>query len=584
MSATPLKRKRIAVFPGSRWHTESRLLASLAELYPIDFVPESESGFERMDGALFFSEEGTQAEQAFERGVSSFLFDGASPRVALSANATVSFSSHPRLHAAFRNAQIPLGSASTAAKLNPADPEITLASYDSLNLWLFRSSGKAELHRTAIEPSHLRDDQLLWAYLRPDNWVALFPLMHFLRRVTAKADWSPAPTQACFMFDDPNLHSVRYGHLDFLQVARECLAHKYHVAVATIPLDAWYAAPNVVELFHKYTGLLSLLIHGNDHVANELARERSPDEALRVLAQALKRMDRFERRTRLSVGRVIAPPHGGCSESMLAQMLRLPFEGVCTSVGSLAHSYQGSFPLHFGLSPVSFLAGEFPMLRRWDLHYGLVPLRLAAFLGQPIIPYGHHGDCAGGVGQLAEVADTVNGWGPATWTDPVSILRGHYRTKRDGELLHVQMWSRRVHVTVPEGVSHVMVHAPVRGDSSEACEVTAARSAVDAQVCAPGVPIRVAPSTVLELSISRRLSVDPAGVSRPRYRVWPTIRRTLAIGRDRLTPILRSVRASTAARLSGEVSGREKALGLRPAGLLRTTGDGDRRRAEEPQN
>jgi hypothetical protein len=277
-----------------------------------------------------------------------------------------------------------------------------------------------------------------------------------------------------------------------------------------------------------------------------LGREHSPDEALRVLAQALKRVHRFERRTGLRIGTVIAPPHGRCSESMLAQMLRLPFEGVCTSVGALLHSYQGDLPLHFGLSPVSLLAGGFPMLRRWDLHYGLAPLRLAAFLGQPIISYGHHQDCADGLGHLAEIAETVNSWGCTTWTDPESILRGHYRTKRDGELLHVQMWSRRVHVRVPEDVSSVMVHVPLRDDACQVREVTGGWSVVDPEACAAGVPIRVAPSTVLDLNISSRCSVDPASVGRPRYRVWPVMRRTLAIGRDRLTPILRSVRASTA--------------------------------------
>jgi hypothetical protein len=551
VSPIPLQRKRIAVFPASRWQAESRLLASLAELYPVDFLRGNDIAWQSMDAAIFFPEAWGLSEAIFERGVSSFRFACPGRGITLAPKASITFSHDAVLHPAFRGAQMPVGRETDIGELSTSDPEVPLAHYGTATVWQFRAEGRAELHTSAVAPPELRGEQLLWSWLRPDNWVALFPLMHFLRRVTLKTDWSPPPTRACFMFDDPNLHSLRYGHLNFPRVARECLAHTYHVAVATIPLDTWYAAPAAVALFRRNRECLSLLIHGNDHIANELARERSSEEALRVLAQALKRVDRFERRTGLTVGRIIAPPHGGCSESTLAQMVRLPYEGVCTSVGSLAHSYQGSFPIHFGLSPVSFLGGV-PTLRRWDLHYGLAPLRIAAFLGQPIIPYGHHQDCAGGVEVLAKVADTVNSWGPTRWTDPVSILRGQYRTKRDGELLHVQMWSRRVQVRVPEGVSYLIVHVPFRNDASVVCEVAGTCGFANSEACAAGVPVRVVPSTMLGISISSHRAVDPANVGRPRYRVWPAIRRTLTIGRDRLTPILWSVRSSTATGISAE--------------------------------
>lgn len=543
MSATRSQRKCVAVFPSSRWETESRLLATLAILFPVDFVRGGDIAQQHLDAAILFQEAEGLSGAMLERGVSSFRFVRPGRDTPLPANEVVTFSHNAVIHPALREAQIPVGAETCIAELSICDAEVPLAWHGSAKLWQCRAEGNVEQHTSAIAPPELRGEELLWSWLRPDNWVALLPLMHFLRRVTVDAEWSPAPTQACFMFDDPNLHSVRYGYLDFLQVARECLAHKYHVAVATIPLDTWYAAAAAVELFRRHRDCLSLLIHGNDHVANELARELSPDKALRLLAQALKRVDRFERRTGLTVGRVIAPPHGGCSESMVAQMLRLPFEGVCTSVGSLVRSYEGSLPLEFGLSPVSFLAREFPMLRRWDLRYGLAPLRIAAFLGQPLITYGHHGDCAGGIGRLAEVADSVNSWGPTTWADPASILRSRYRTKREGELLHIQMWSRHVQVTIPEGVSYLMVHVPFSDVPCQTSQMSAASIVVDPEAGAAEVPLRVVPSTVLDVKISSRRPVDPVSVGPPCRRVWPAIRRTLAIGRDRLTPVLRSVRA-----------------------------------------
>ncbi len=531
-----IQHKLIAVFPEASRHFRRRLLDSLAELYPIDFVPPDRAGFK---AAIFFSQEGMRAEQAFERGVSSFVFEDASGGVPLAADASVSFSNHAALHPAFRSVRIPLGKAAAAAELKPGESDSKLASHDSLGLWLFRSNGEAELHTTAFGPPDLEDGELLWLHLQPQDWLSLLPLLHFLRRVTADMDWSPAPQQASFIFDDPNLHALRYGYLDFTKLAREADEHNYHAALATVPLDAWYAARKPVELFHQCPQRLSLLIHGNNHVKNELAQEYGDGEALRTLAQALRRIGGLERRTGLKVSRVVAAPHGVCSEFTIAQMMRLPLEGACVSAGPMVRSNpKMSWPLSFGLSPVCVMAGGFPVIRRFHLRYGLLFLRFAAFLGQPIVPYGHHEDCADGLRGLAEIADTVNSWGRTSWADLESVIRSHCRTKRDGDSLHVEMCARRARVMVPDGVSHVVVDRQATSEADGDGALTAVSAGMRPETWALGVPNQVTPSTVLNLSISSPGSVDPASVGRPSYRLWPPVRRMLAIGRDRVRPIL----------------------------------------------
>lgn len=258
MTVVPIRRKRIGVFPRSAFQSESRLLASLAQLYSVDFFREGETGFDRMDAAIFFSEDGALAKRAFERGVSSFVFRRSPTRIELHANATVTFFGHTILHPAFRNARIPLGGVTESAELNPAEGDSTLASLDSRKLWLFRSNGRAELHTVGTELPSLQSDQLLWQHLRPDGWLAPLPLLHFVRHVTAGIDWSSAPQCACFIFDDPNLHSARYGYLDYARLAAHARVHKYHVAIATVPLDAWYAGPKAVEVFRTHSECLSL--------------------------------------------------------------------------------------------------------------------------------------------------------------------------------------------------------------------------------------------------------------------------------------------------------------------------------------
>ena len=547
MTVSPLGRKRLGVFPRSAFQSESRLLASLAQLYPVEFSPEGETGFDQMDAAIFFSDEEALASRAFERGVSSFLFRSSRGKIGLAANTCVSFSGHTSLHPAFRNARIPLGSATKAAELNGAEGDSTLDSNNSLNLWVLRSTSRAELHAVATEVPSLQSGRLLWQDLRPDGWFAAFPLLQFVRRVTTGVDWSPATQQACFIVDDPNLHSVRYGYIDFAGLAFHARGHNYHVAIATVPLDAWYAGRKAIDIFHRHNECLSLVIHGNDHLRNELGCDYSEGDAVRMLAQALRRTVQLEHRTGLRVERVIAPPHGGCSNSVLAQAARLPIEGVCTSAEPLARCQNWtSLPLNFGLLPAWFGLGACPVIRRWDLAYGLMPLRLAAFLSQPIIAYGHHQDCAQGFGPLAEIASVVNSWAQTNWTSLETILRGNYRTMRDNELMHVQMCSRSINVPIPENVSHLAVHVPGEVESVHGL-ISVSSSHDQALEFTPGVPFRVTGPGELRLRIRSRDHIDPAAVGRPAYRLWPPVRRALSIGRDRLMPILRKFPSSSAA-------------------------------------
>lgn len=540
MTVSPFERKRVGIFPRSRFQSESRLLASLKRLYPVDFSPEGEVGFDQLDAAVFFSDENMLSSRAFAQGISSFVFRRSSKTIGLEANASVCFSDHNILHPAFRKARITLGRASQAAELNPTEGDSTLASCDWLRLWLFRSNGRAELHTVATELPSV--ENLLWEHLRPDGWLASLPLLYFLRRVTADIGWSTAPQHACFIFDDPNLHTAGYGYLDYASLAAHARVHNYHVAIATVPLDAWYAGRRAVDVFRGNRERLSLLIHGNDHTRNELGCAYTDGDALRRLAQALRRVAHFERKTGLRVERVIAPPHGGCSESVLEQAPRVAIEALCTSAVPLVRCLKWTrLPLDFGLLPAWLGPGYCPVIRRWDLVYGLTPLRLAAFLGQPLIAYGHHQDCAGGFGQLAEIAHQVNTWSETTWSNVETILRGNYRIKRDAELMHVQMWSRHVHVPVPEGVSHVSVHS-----ESVQEPILVASNDGPAQECTPGVPFRVSCPGSLQLRMRSSEAIDPVTVRPPAYRVWPSVRRTLSMGRDRLLPVVRNFRPSVA--------------------------------------
>ena len=129
--------------------------------------------------------------------------------------------------------------------------------------------------------------------------LAAVALIHFLRAVSAPAGWRPPPLRATMHFDDPNLRWRSYGFINYGELLEHADAHGYHVAMATIPLDAGRPSRAAAALFRERPDRLSLVFHGNDHVKGELhgaqGRRRrhrgggagaAPDRALRAPRRA----------------------------------------------------------------------------------------------------------------------------------------------------------------------------------------------------------------------------------------------------------------------------------------------------------
>ena len=73
---------------------------------------------------------------------------------------------------------------------------------------------------------------------------------------------------------------------------------------------------------------------------------------------------------------------------------------------------------------------------------------------------GHHHDAAGQLEFLAEFAGFINHLPAATWASPQGIVRSNYKELRRGNALYLKLYSRTVHVTVPEGVSEIFINRP----------------------------------------------------------------------------------------------------------------------------
>ena len=420
------------------------------------------------------------------------------------------------------------------AESPPTSGGAALASCGRTAVWVARDGSGRQQH-VAVGPDELGPGEVLRDRLRDGRFLGLLPLLELVRRVKGDTGWSPPPPRACFLFDDPNLHRPTYGHLHFAELVRRGTAGGYHVAIATVPLDGWYAHPAPRALFAGHPDALSLIIHGNEHVRGELARPMSQAAAIGVARQALDRVCAFERRTGLSVGRVMAPPHGVCSETMAAALLGAGFEAITASrpYPWLDRPPAGRFMA--GWLPAEVGADGLPVLPRCRLDTSAGELAIRMYLGQPLIMYGHHGDLVDGPELLDTLSRQVGRNGSIRWESVERIARTNVSLRVQGDLLRVRLHTRRASVDVPRGVSRMVVELP-DGSAHPPGRVSCGSAAAEL-----GEPIAVDPGQQLTVVWHAPVTATPTPPRRRRL-VWPIVRRGMTEARDRSVPVVRRAR------------------------------------------
>ncbi len=263
-----------------------------------------------------------------------------------------------------------------------------LATVAGKPVWV-QSDADGVHHETASAlPVELEDHEFLRDHLTAGRFWSLLPIVHFLKKLSCGV-WTQSHIRpACFIIDDPNVRFSSYGYLSFPELARDARECNYHVAVATIPLDLVAPGRRAVGVFRSFRPELSLVVHGNDHVHRELERCRNAGGAERVLASALARVGRFERRTGIRIDRVMCPPHGGCSPEMLAALFTCGFLGLAASRPFPWDGFADQRRWRLGgWLPAQLAGGGLPVIPRYSMSRNLDDLVFRAFLGQPLILY-----------------------------------------------------------------------------------------------------------------------------------------------------------------------------------------------------
>ena len=460
------------------------------------------------------------------------------------ASSQIRFANRPELAAVLRGRDVTSDDA-IAAKALPNWPTnlVPLALKDGAAVWASQDRGRYRHHYVSLPVPELNDHDALFTHFSGQRMACLLPLVLFVRSLAEDQCWQSPPLQATFMVDDPNLHWTSYGFIDYGEIVSHAVAANYHVSVATIPLDSWFVHPPVSALFQENTGRISLLCHGNDHVSRELARPQSADATARLLHQAVGRIARMEARTGLEVARVMAPPHGACSEMAIAQMARVGFEAVCVSRGSLRHHNNGArWTRTIGMRPCDMVAG-LPIITRFGLSKNCRnDILIAALLHQPIVAMTHHQGVADGYHLLDEMASFTNALGEVTWRDMRAISRSLYSQWQDGTTLRVRMLSRRVSVPVPEGTTGIQIERPWLDHS--AVEALSWRSATNgphwSAVSDPG-PMAVKAGVTIEIASGAAGSTVTGSSGAGPRRLAPVARRFLTEIRDRALPAVHRI-------------------------------------------
>lgn len=531
----PLQLKvRVAVAPATEYELRRSLFDMLGSKLDLSFEPHKPGQYDGLRGLIALSGGVEVVRGACDRGISCYEVNLSQP-IPLPAQSAITFTSSTAVHGAFRNKKLADPSLETFSRV--PDSFECLANVGGQPVWGVDPHGNYEHHIVGIDVPVFKPGEFFYSYFRELRWFSMVPLLHFLRGLLGSDPWPAAKPRASFIIDDPNLHHRSYGYIDFERLASHAAVHNYHATIATVPLDAWYFDRKVADFFQCHKKQISLMMHGVNHVADELARSYEERDALSLLATGLRRITDFESRSGVTVARIMAAPHGAFAESIADLMLRLGYEAACVSIGSLLRwNPKKVWPADLGFSLAQSMGSlAFPVFHR--IGVSEVDIRLKAFLGHPVIVAMHHQDCMSNFARLKSVAQIINENPGVQWMGLEDISRTNFILKAENGM--VQIWPHSRHLKVPLSPEITGVQV-CRSPYCEGFTIDLRSDQRDgSESAARNVPAQYRISTnMLEIFFHPADRVDYKQVASKNVGIWPIVRRLLTEARDRAQPIL----------------------------------------------
>jgi hypothetical protein len=511
------RRTVVAVRPASALYERPRLAAALEEAFPVRLRP-----WGRVRGAaavLDFRRRPRPDEALPTFAIAGATDEGTAPE-------PVRLGSSAAVDRRVRGVTLRDRLAAPPASLDGRESVLAVAGRSPA--WTVSEAGPP-FHRVRSALPELGPGEVLYRLLS-QRALGMVALVHFLRTVTGAP---PAPPlRACVVFDDPNLRWRSYGYIDYGRLVAHADSHDYHACMALIPLDAGRPHPATAALFASRPDRLSLVVHGNDHIDNELLAATDDRAALALAAQAMRRVDRFELRSGLRVDRVMMPPHGLCSPETAGALARVGFDALSALHANPWTAEPPAEPRLAGWAPAEFVRGC-PIIPRVPLSSSDADLALRAFLDHPLVVYAHHEDVAGGLDPLAEMADRIRRLGEVRWTSMGRIAAANVVvTAADGHAT-IAAYARRVRARLPDDVHTFALKDPESAQSGPAGWVLRGEGPPPRRF-GEIVPVM---DRRLEIELVAAGRVDPWKVPAPAWTPWPRLRRLATEARDRWRPL-----------------------------------------------
>lgn len=513
---------------------ENELFATLESLFPMRFVSSGRDGFKEAGEIRVLRSHDDVAESGASTIPSLVVVREPSSKGEGQRGIEVMFADDLDVPMPFRGRKVSTKVAAPPDFIHLRRNERVLAISPDGPIWTVTESGGAKHFRSALPLPRMSAERNFNDLFNGENFLEMLPVLQFLRELLATAAYRPPPLRAAYIIDDPNLHWLRYGCVDYREIAKHAERENYHVSFATVPLDAWFTHAATAEVFRHNSRRLSLLVHGNNHAKRELAARYTSTARERLLQQAIRRIEHLESRGKVRVCRVMVPPHGACSDDMLAAMPMQGFESACVSADSLrAHNREKPWTKTLGFYPSEVIKGC-PVLPRWGLSGNVEnTLLVAAYLGRPLILRGHHQDLKEGVDILDGYARFINGLGDVLWSRLSDLSRMNYLWRMDGSVLQVKPLGMKIHIELPATSAEVAVEA---FDANGDCLWQVAAGDGSVRCVGPGERIHLSPEAGRGISIERIGLLPPPPVQEnfERTSIRLVCRRLLAETRDRL--------------------------------------------------
>lgn len=537
----PVTKKVVGVLQDELSDGHSLLLRAVAELLPVDFRPAKSRDYSAFDALLVLNADHNAGLVAAAQGVPSYVAPRDLPSGG-AANAKVEFGHSSEVVPYLRRQCMVDREQNNSGSLPIQTSDQILAQRNGSPIWISRKTARSACQMVAVSLPVLHEGEYLFRCLNARCFLGLLPLLNFLKQLVAVADWKSPASRACFVLDDPSLYWPSYGFINYRSLSEHARKHNYFVSIATVPLDAWWANSDVTQTLLANNPRLSLVIHGNNHLPNELVKPKTRASRLAAAAQALRRMERLKRVHGLPILKIMEAPHGALTEGMCEALLSLGYEAaLCTTELLVLHNPNGVWPVTVGLNRSDFLGGGLPVLPRIKMSRDWRnDVLLKAFLGQPIIIAGHHGDASGGMEVFTQMAAMIQSLQGVTWSDLHEILLSNYLHRIEGDTCKIKMYSRRVRVSIPKGVENLCVERTWLEPGCTEKLVVASDSVT--RVChrAQGTVNRlpIPDGSEAEISSDFENVIPASAVASPRFSPWPIPRKLLMEIRDRLGPVL----------------------------------------------